>query len=527
MAKTSAKEFQERFSKAKAAKENWRSTLTECYDLFLPQRQNFTTQTKGSTKSGDLKLFDDTGKKALQEFSNNIKSKLLPSYQRWAELKPGGKIEAEVLRGTDGAKEDRDELQQTLESINKVMFQYIWQSNFDQAVHESIQDMSISTGALLCVDTGDVDNPIRFIAVPADELTAEKGPNGDIKTAYREHSIKARNILLQWPRAKVDEGLQRLIIDNPDQDVKFIEGTVYNDKTKDYTYVVFTEEAKTNIILEETLETSPWIIFRWNVVPGEIYGRGPAFSAKENMKQLNKLVQQLMLNNDMAINPPLLLSGKDFVNAAQIRIRPGAVIRTKADYSGMQAPVQYLESRANFNLGINARDELKADIKETFYSQALGDINGAVKSATEIQIRNNNQLQQMGAAFGRLQQELVGQVIKRVYSILSGYGIVPDVVKVDGLMAEVKASSPMAKVQQLQDVENAMNLVQTFMAFGEQGMAMLATTVKMDDFGPWLAENSGFPVELRMSKEEREEFAEQIQQQAMQPQQMQPQEGIM
>ncbi len=517
-------EFQSRFSKAKSVRENWRSILTENYDLFVPNRQNFSQQQKGSNRN--IKLFDDTGKRALQSFSNSVKNKLLPSYQRWAELKTGGSVRAEVLKGA-ATEDDRNELQQQLDTVNEIMFQYIWQSNFDQAVHESIQDMAISTGALLCVDTGDVNNPLRFVAVPADELILEKGPNGDIKTSYREHLLKARNIPIQWPRAKIDSKLQHLIKDNPDEDVKFIEGTVYDHKKKSYTYVVYTDASDSKIILEETMESSPWIIFRWNVVPGEVYGRGPAFDAMESMKILNKLVQQLLMNNDMAINPPLLMDGKSFLNAANVKIGPGRIIKTKADYSGMQAPVQYLESRANFNLGINMRDELKNDINKAFYGDTLGEITSPVKSATEIQIRNNKQLEEMGAAFGRLQQELVSKIIKRVHDILSSYGIIPKQLKLDGLMAEVKASSPMARVQNIQDEQAVMDFISTMMVFGDQGLPLIATSIKIDEIGPYLAESKGVPAKLRMNQEERAEFQEQLQQQAMQTQQMQQAQGGM
>ena len=41
------------------------------------------------------------------------------------------------------------------------MFYYIWGSNFDNAVNEAMQDMCVSTGALMIKETGNLNDPDR------------------------------------------------------------------------------------------------------------------------------------------------------------------------------------------------------------------------------------------------------------------------------------------------------------------------------------------------------------------------------
>ena len=60
--------FIKRFNQAKAIRTQWESHLTDVYDLFLPNRNNFYDKTQGQKTA--IKLFDDTGTQALQQFVN-------------------------------------------------------------------------------------------------------------------------------------------------------------------------------------------------------------------------------------------------------------------------------------------------------------------------------------------------------------------------------------------------------------------------------------------------------------------------
>ena len=515
--------FKKRFTKAKATRQLWNSTLEEAYDLFLPNRQTQRNQSPGEQRF--TRLYNSTGVHSLQEFVNNLKQSLLPSYQQWAEVKPSGKIEAEVEMG-QATQDDVDELARQMDIVIRVVFRYIWASNFDQSAHESLQDAAVSTGAMLLLDNDDKRDPLNFLPIPMSELIIEGNGKGGIGGVFREHAPKARDIKALFPKAKDDQEIEELALSNPDKEVAVIEGTLWNHESKVWDYEVYIELAGRKIFFTDIYKVSPWIIFRLGVAPGETMGRGPAINALPTMRVLNKLVSQLIYNNDMANSPPAMMdTNASLLDVSNVSLTPQSILPVQYSFDGQMSAFKYLETKANFNVGAGMKAEYQQEIRNMFSLPMLGAVTDPTKSATEMNIRNQQALSQQAAMFGRLQQEMVSAIIARAYYILASYDIVPKELEIGGEVANVKATSPLARVQDAADVEGTMRFIQTAMSFGESGMAMLATTINSDKLGPYLADKMGVPANLKLDDKERKDAKEQMtnamaqQQQAMQQQQ--------
>lgn len=514
------KSFQDRFSKAKSNKQNWQSQLDDAYDMFCPNRNDIATQSRGNRRMTNL--YDSVGVEALQEFSNNVKTNLLPSSQKWSVIKVGSAIEAEVMKGIV-TRDNRDEVARQLEILSGVIFSYIWNSNFDQASHEAIQDMAISLGALLCLDTGNPDKPISFTAVSVNQLYPEHSSTGSIETVFREHQVYVRDLPVHFPKATVTLDIA------PDKLVTVVEGTLYNHKKDEYEYKVYIKENPDSFYYEDVYKVSPWILFRWSVSSGEVWGRGPAINALPTMNILNKLVAQLIYNNDMAITPPLIVdTSNSLLDIGSIAITPNSILPTKNKYNSGDASFKYLETGANFNVGENMRQQYHQQIQKMFHLHQIGSMQDSTKSATEINLRNQLAMSQQSAAFGRLQTELVTKIIRRVHYILSTYGITPSDIKIDDVVAKVEATGPLSRVQDQADVQALLNFMNTGMQMGESGMAMIASAIDTSKIGRYLATKSGVPAELLLSEEQQQVLAQQAQMAMMQQQQQpMPQEGEM
>lgn len=501
-------QFKERFTKAKSDRQLWDSILDETYDLFLPNRNTQRTETKGSERQ--TLLYDSTGVESLQEWANNIKQSLLPSYQQWARAVPSGRVEAEVELG-GATQEEAEELQRVLDVIIRVIFKYIWASNFDQAAHESIQDAGISTGALLLLDNDDVKDPLYFEAVPSNQVILDD--NG--RTVYREHQIKARQFPILFPKAKPDSNIATMIADEPEKKIHVIEGTVWNPIDKNWKYTVYVDKAARKFYYQEDYKVTPWIIFRTSVTPGEIMGRGAAINALPTMRVLNKLEEQLIYNNDMAIRPPLMMdTNLSLLDLSNVSISPQSILPVNYDYMGNNSAFKFLETSANFNVGENMKSGYQNKIRNMFALPMIGDVTDPTKSATEISIRNQQALSQQAAMFGRLQQELVAAVINRAHYILASYDIVPGEVDFNGEAISIKASSPLSRVQEAADMEGTLNYINMSMSLGEIGMAGMATTLNQEELWPFLADGMGVPAKLKLSEPERVKQQEKLMQAA-------------
>jgi transcription initiation factor TFIIIB Brf1 subunit/transcription initiation factor TFIIB len=130
-------------------------------------------------------------------------------------------------------------------------------------------------------------------------------------------------------------------------------------------------------------------------------------------------------------------------------------------------------------------------------------------TATEVAERMADLSRQIGAAFGRLQAELVNPVLQRVIYILKKQGRIKIPV-VNGREIKIRSSSPLAQAQQQQDVAT----IDRFLGMVQQrvGPQLLNVLVKQDEVAKFVAKKLGIPEELIRSSEEMQQAAQQMQQ---------------
>jgi hypothetical protein len=90
--------------------------------------------------------------------------------------------------------------------------------------------------------------------------------------------------------------------------------------------------------------------------------------------------------------------------------------------------------------------------------------------------------------------------------------------RVNGLEVKVAPVAPLAMAQNMEDVTNVVQFVQMAQQFGPEGQA----TPKMGEIIDYIGDKLGIPVSLRFDKAERDYNIQQIQQQAAQVAQQNP-----
>jgi len=192
MARITPAEIIKRQEKADARKEEWRTIYEECYEFALPQRNLYNGYYEGRTVGQNkmARVFDSTAINSTQRFANRIQSALFPPYRAWCTLQPGNDI----------PKERRHDVGAALEIYSERMFDVIRQTNFDLAMSEFLLDLCVGTAVML-VQKGDSDAPVRFTPVPQYLVSLEEGPHGTIDNVYRKLRVRAEAIQRQWPDA--------------------------------------------------------------------------------------------------------------------------------------------------------------------------------------------------------------------------------------------------------------------------------------------------------------------------------------
>ena len=102
--------------------------------------------------------------------------------------------------------------------------------------------------------------------------------------------------------------------------------------------------------------------------------------------------------------------------------------------------------------------------------------------------------------------------------IMDDRGLINLPLRINGLEVRVIPVSPLAKAQNLDDIQDVMQWAQISSSLGP----VAQSTVKQDAIADFVADKLGVPIDLRTSDEERQELEQQIGQMLQAQQQMPP-----
>jgi len=503
-----AKEKLKRYEKAKAFREQWVPLFEECYDYSLPMRQSFYYEEAGQRR--DEKIFDETAVVGVQEFASRLQAGIVPNFARWADLVAGSEI----------PKEQKDSIDNDLDQVTDYVFEVLQNSNFSQEVHESFMDLAVGTG-VLCVEEGDSINPVNFRAIPLPQVVLDTGPNGEIDHIFRERKhIRFDDLKLLYPDREFDQKVQNNMGSDKETTVLEIVCRDYSKKNQDsfYHYAIC---MKTDTLLHEKsmsgVGSNPFVCFRWSPSSGEVYGRGPLINALAAIKTCNITVEMILENAQMAMAGIYQMEDDGVVNPDTINLVPGTIIPKAMGSAGLTP----ITPAGNFNVSQLILSEMRTNIKEALYNQMLGDPNKTPASATEVAERMADLSRRMGAAFGRLQAELVQPVLQRVIYILKKQGRI-EIPTVNGREVKIRSVSPLAQAQNNQDIATVgrfLEMVQT--TFGPQ---LTPVIIDPEEVAVYLAKKFSVPDSLVRDEEQRQQITQMMQQIAAQEQQSQMEE---
>ena len=497
-----AKEKLKRYKKAKAFREQWVPLFEECYDYSLPMRQSFYYEEAGQRR--DEKIFDETAVVGVQEFASRLQAGIVPNFARWADL----------VAGSEVPNEQRDSVDNDLDEVTDYVFEVLQNSNFSQEVHESFMDLAVGTG-VLCVEEGDSVNPVNFRAIPLPQVVLDTGPNGEIDHIFRERKhIRFDDLPILYPDSEFDPKVTRMM--NMDRETSVLEIVCkdYQKKNEEAYYHYAICMTTDTVLHEKTMKgigSNPFVCFRWSPSSGEVYGRGPLINALAAIKTCNITVEMILENAQMAMAGIYQMEDDGVVNPDTINLVPGTIIPKAMGSAGLTP----ITPAGNFNVSQLILSEMRTNIKEALYNQMLGDPNKTPASATEVAERMADLSRRMGAAFGRLQAELVQPVLQRVIYILKKQGRI-EIPTVNGREVKIRSVSPLAQAQNNQDIATVGRFLEMMQsAFGPQ---ITPVIIDPEQVAVYLAKKFSMPDTLIRDEEQRKQISQMMQQLASQAQ---------
>ncbi len=486
-----------RYERADKRKQQWRGIIEECYEFALPQRNLYSgyyeSRAPGQGKMD--RVFDSTAIASTQRFANRLQSTLFPPYRNWCRLIAGDQIPAE----------QRDEVQAALDVYNERMFAVLRQTNFDLAMSEFLLDLAVGTAVMLVQPGDDDTTPVRFEAVPLYLVALEEGPYGKVDNVYRRMRVKLETVKQQWPDVQLSARLENMLAEKPYEEIDLLEATIYLPNEGYYCYHVIDADAREELVYRE-LTSSPWVVSRWCVASGEIFGRGVLCSALPDIKTLNATKRMLLQNASLAVAGMYTAADDGVLTRQNIAIEPGAVIPV-ARNGGPQGPsLLPLPRSGDFNLAQIVINDLTVSIKKTLLDDTLPPDTMSARSATEVSARMQELAQNMGSAFGRLITEAMLPLVSRILTVMDQEALIDLPLKVDGQQVKIVPVSPLAKAQNLEELETVLQFAQVAQQFGPTG----AMAINQERAISYIADRLGVPARVLATEDERAEIMRQM-----------------
>lgn len=497
-----------RFGAAKARREMWRSLFQEAYDYALPQKETFNFHSPGQKKNRHI--YDSTAPMGVRTYAARLQSAHTPPWQQWFDF----------VAGTDTPKGDRDQVNKDLEQSTEIFFNHLNESDFSNQSNESDQDLAISTGAMFFEEGNELEGEplFKFTSIPLAQLYLEPG-EGMRNTGWREHEVQVRDLTTMWPTGDFGSDLEKQIKDQPESKVMIVNGVVKQDG-EFHQVVIY--EAKKQLIFTQSFDTSPLIIWRTNVIPGETYGRGPAIDVLPDIRTVNKVKEYILKNAAIQMTGIYTANSDGSWNPHTVTLAPGSIIPVSSN-SNQNPSLKALENSGRLDVGMLILEDLQANINRAFFANPLGEVSDPVKSATEQMLRTQEMLRTAGAQFGRLNTEKIKPIVERGVAILAANGRMP-ALKVNGKEITIQMQSPLAKAEAMEEFGNFQVWLSTMQQLPEQ---VLALGGQVENFPAWTAGKLGLPVaELARTKEEIEAASKVIARHAAQAQQQQGAPGV-
>lgn len=521
MAQEDVKQLLDRAKSAWDKKRMWEDELEDVYDYAMPNRNKYDEEGRGSEKND--RIYDSTAIESTQAFASKLQNKLTPPFEDWFSLKPGPILKR--MMDDQGL----DKVNAQLDEITEIVNQVFNTGTFNSAIHEFYLDLATGQAGMLVQPGDSRDRPVRFTTVNRACFAIEEGAHNEVDTVHRKMKVKTRTIRRQWPDADIPKKLEEKIEESDDDEKEKFWEITYEGQREDsddptdtiwYYDVIWRgsadgegEEARR--IVERTYRSNPWVVARWSKLAGENEGRGPLLNALPDIRTLNKVVELTLKNASLAVSSPYTVASDGVTNPDNVRIAPGALIPVARNGGPSGPSLQPLPTSRNFDVGQLMTDDLRGQVKQMLFDSGVPEQMGKTpNSATEIAQRVENLQEEIGGSFGRLFKELIVPLVQRVLDILYENRMVPQPVKVDTLGVVLSVTSPLARGQNVEDIQTVMQWVDmAAQVGGQQAVMAKAKPSEMMDF---FAEKLGIPQRLLKNQQEEQQFMEQMKQVAQQ-----------
>jgi hypothetical protein len=436
-------------------------------EVMSPRKIDFVgMRTPGEKKMNQV--YDPTGIHSNELLAAGLHGMATNPAMKWFSLRL---VTQRVVKasGGDGDINEDTGIQKYLSDVEGIMWERIYQpgSNFTTALHETYLDLGAFGTAVMFVGQRD-DGGLLFESRPLAEVVIAENAEGRVDTVFRKSKYTVRQ-LIQMGKSegwKVSDKVKDLFLkEKYDDEVDVIhvvtpradrEPNKKDSKNMPWASCYF-EHGECHLLNESGFPEFPFLIPRWSKYAGEVYGRSPGMSALPDVKMLQVMTLAYVKTLQKNADPPMWI--QDDGRVGQQLTVPGGVNYFRGNpHDGvmlMPTSLQGLQAQGEFMEMIRNR------IRTAFFTDILQINTDAEMTATEVMQRTAERMRLLGPLIGRLESELLGPMVERIFGILNRLKKLPVAPKsVQNSEFTVEYVSPIATAQKQQAVNGMMQVSQ-------------------------------------------------------------------
>ena len=465
-------------------------------------------------------LFDSTLVSSASKHANRLVSEIFPAGRDWAELGQGP-LFGEAIEDV--------QIRRVLKSIRTSVFSAIHASNFNLAVNAMTLDGVVSgTGCMKMGVSADSSTLLDFEAVNQVSVAFEEGKRGHVWGFFRKMAETREMIRVLWPQAELPELDDRDVQHGKPTEHDILECTTYapDEGVWHYDVILKASSSESRKIFERDYVVCPWVVWRYQYLPGEVQGRSPVMAALPDARTVNTAVRIRLEAASIRVAGIYTYRAEDVFNPRTARFVNGAMLPVGSN-NPSDPTLRPLELAGDPQMGELVLQDTRTSIRRTMLDLGLPDPAGPVRSPTEIIERQREMAQELGQPYLRMAEEAGRPVLRGVAYFLSEAGQLEELAAVqpslpdgtpaplmlDGRDVSVKFMNPMITAQRLADAETVVQWGQySQQTYGPQAWQ---AAVKGEEGVVDMAKKLGAPMELVYSQQERAALAEDLRQAQM------------
>jgi hypothetical protein len=438
---------------------SWRSHWMELSDYLIPRRGRFLyTSMDDRGKKRNNKIIDSTGTQALRTLSAGMMSGMTSPARPWFRFS----MEDDTLMDDHAVKT-------WLADVERIVRGILQKSNFYNSAFTVYSELG-AFGTAPLYRQRSFDSVIRFRPFTAGEYVIAENESGVVDTLGRSFTMTVSQVIqkfvIQQDGGEDWTGVSRATRNlwnqkNYDTLVPIIHLIEPRRKAErdpnnfSHAHMPFKSQymeqgAENDELLDiRGYRKFPAYIPRWDVLPGDVYGRSPGMDELGDIKQLQQQQKRKAQAIDKMVNPPMTAP-------TSLRGKPSSVLPGQTTYvdpsQGGQSFVPAYQVQPRLNEMQQDILEVQQRIQRGFYADLFAMMINSDRrniTATEIVEKQSEKLVLLGPVLQRLNTELLDPLLDDVFDFAQEAGLLPEAPEaLQGVELRVEYISLLAQAQQ-------------------------------------------------------------------------------